>query len=113
MSSCSRAAWISLPLDPDGLPDGVQACRARQGDPHVHTFASRLAMTGAHPRTIQELRGWSELAMVERYANLSASHKAEAVERLALAEISQRYSQHRLGAKRRCQVNCCRSREPP
>jgi len=56
--------------------------------PHVlrHTFASRLAMTGAHPRTIQELGGWSELAMVERYAHLSASHKAEAVERIATDE---------------------------
>ena len=43
-------------------------------------------MTGAHPRTIQELGGWSELAMVERYAHLSASHKADAVERLAIAE---------------------------
>ncbi len=53
--------------------------------PHVlrHTFASPLAMTGAHPRTIQELGGWSELAMVERYAHLSASHKADAVERIA------------------------------
>jgi integrase len=58
--------------------------------PHVlrHTFASRLAMTGAHPRTIQELGGWSELAMVERYAHLSASHKAEAVERIATSENS-------------------------
>src|SRR5262249_51959869 len=58
--------------------------------PHVlrHTYGSRLAMTGAHPRTIQELGGWSELAMVERYAHLSASHKAEAVERLAVAEIT-------------------------
>jgi integrase len=66
------------------------ACRRaglRDVTPHVlrHTFASRLATTGAHPRTIQELGGWSELAMVERYARLSASHKAEAVERLAVA----------------------------
>jgi integrase len=71
----------------------LTACR-RAGlagvTPHVlrHTFASRLAMTGAHPRTIQELGGWSELAMVERYAHLSASHKAEAVERIATSENS-------------------------
>jgi integrase len=69
------------------------ACRhagLKNVTPHVlrHTFASRLAMTGAHPREIQELGGWSELAMVERYAHLSASHKAEAVERLAIAENS-------------------------
>lgn len=49
----------------------LTACRhagLEGATPHVlrHTFASRLAMTGAHPRTIQELGGWSELAMVER-----------------------------------------------
>jgi integrase len=53
--------------------------------PHVlrHTFASRLAMAGYDVRTIQELGGWKELAMVQRYAHLSPSHKAEAVERIA------------------------------
>jgi integrase len=52
--------------------------------PHVlrHTFASRLAMAGVDLRTIQELGGWRSLKMVERYAHLSPSHKAEAVERL-------------------------------
>jgi len=48
-----------------------------------HTFASRLAMVGVDLRTIQELGGWRSLKMVERYAHLSPSHKAEAVERLA------------------------------
>jgi len=33
-------------------------------------------------RTIQELGGWEELEMVARYAHLSPSHKAEAVERI-------------------------------
>lgn len=53
--------------------------------PHVlrHTFASRLAMAGYDLRTIQELGGWEELNMVKRYAHLSPSHKAEAVERIA------------------------------
>ncbi len=53
--------------------------------PHVlrHTFASRLAMSGADPRTIQELGGWASLEMVERYTHLSPTHKAEAVERIA------------------------------
>jgi integrase len=52
--------------------------------PHVlrHTFASRLAMAGVDLRTIQELGGWRSLKMVERYAHLSPSHKAEAVARL-------------------------------
>jgi len=53
--------------------------------PHVlrHTFASRLAMAGVDPRTIQELGGWASLDMVERYTHLSPTHKAEAVERIA------------------------------
>ena len=52
--------------------------------PHTlrYTFACRLAMTGPDLRTIQELGGWKELKMVERYARLSPSHKAEAVERI-------------------------------
>ena len=66
----------------------MKACdRAKLTDvtPHVlrHTFASRLAMAGVDLRTIQELGGWRSLKMVERYAHLSPSHKAEAVERLA------------------------------
>lgn len=52
--------------------------------PHTlrHTFASRLAMAGVDIRTIQELGGWKEIKMVERYAHLSQKHKAEAVEKL-------------------------------
>ena len=64
------------------------ACRTaglKAVTPHVlrHTFASRLAMAGVDPRTIQELGGWSSLEMVERYTHLSPTHKAEAVERIA------------------------------
>jgi len=53
--------------------------------PHVlrHTFASRLAMAGIDVRTIQELGGWGELSMVERYSHLSPNHKAQAVERIS------------------------------
>ncbi len=53
--------------------------------PHTlrHTFASRLAMAGVDLRTIQELGGWRELEMLQRYAHLSPSHKAEAVEKIA------------------------------
>lgn len=47
-----------------------------------HTFGSRLAMSGVDLRTIQELGGWANLDMVQRYSHLSPSHKAEAVERI-------------------------------
>jgi integrase len=53
--------------------------------PHVmrHTFGSRLGMAGVDARTIQELGRWSSLAMVQRYVNLSKSHKAEAIEKIS------------------------------
>ena len=53
--------------------------------PHTlrHTFASRLAMAGVDVRTIQELGGWKELEMLQRYAHLSPNHKSEAVEKIA------------------------------
>ena len=81
---------------PDGTPyrsirtTFATACRkAGLADvsPHVlrHTFASRLAMAGYDSRTLQELGGWAELAMVQRYAHLSPSHKAEAVERITVS----------------------------
>ena len=39
-------------------------------------------MSDADPRTVQELGGWKDLKMVERYAPVSPEHKAEAVERM-------------------------------
>jgi len=47
-----------------------------------HTFASRLAMTGADVLTIKEVGGWKTLAMVQRYAHLTPNRLHEAVERL-------------------------------
>jgi len=44
-------------------------------------------MAGVDPRTIQELGGWKELKMVERYAHLSPTHKAEAIERIVRAKF--------------------------
>ncbi|NWF72895.1 MAG: tyrosine-type recombinase/integrase, partial [Nitrospirae bacterium] len=41
-----------------------------------HTFASRLAMSGADLRTIQECSGWADLSLV-------AGHKTSALERIA------------------------------
>ena len=46
-----------------------------------HTFASRLAMAGVDPRTIQELGGWRTASMVQRYAHLAPAHLRAAVER--------------------------------
>jgi site-specific recombinase XerD len=40
-------------------------------------------MAGVDLRTIQDLGGWKTLALVQRYSHLSASHRAEAVERIA------------------------------
>jgi len=53
--------------------------------PHIlrHTFASRLAMAGVDIRTLQELGGWKEIKMVERYAHLSTQHKTEAISKIA------------------------------
>ena len=53
--------------------------------PHIlrHTFASRLAMAGVDIRTLQELGGWKEIKMVERYAHLSTQHKTEAISKMA------------------------------
>ena len=66
---------------------GFELARDRAGlgpdvTPHTmrHTFASRLVMAGADPRTVQELGGWKSLQMVERYAHLSPAHLANAVE---------------------------------
>jgi integrase len=68
-----------------GFGLACEAAGLRDLSPHVlrHTFASRLAMAGVDPRTIQELGGWRSLAMVQRYTHLSPTHKAAAVERIA------------------------------
>jgi integrase len=57
--------------------------------PHTlrHTFASKPAMSGVDPATIQELGGWRSLVMVQRYTHLTPAHKAAAVERIASPEF--------------------------
>lgn len=66
-----------------------EKAKIAKGDvtPHTtrHTFASRLAMVGVGDRTVQELGGWKTSRMVDRYAHLSPSHKAQAVEKIATA----------------------------
>jgi len=53
--------------------------------PHTlrHTFATRLIANGVDLRTVQELGGWAQLRMLERYGHVSPSRKAQAVEGLA------------------------------
>jgi site-specific recombinase XerD len=50
-----------------------------------HTFASRLVMSGADLRTVQDLDGWRTLSMVMRYSHLAPDHLRAAVERLVPA----------------------------
>jgi len=45
-----------------------------------HTFASRLVMSGADIRTVQELMGHKTISMTLRYAHLSAGHKQRAMD---------------------------------
>ena len=47
-----------------------------------HDFASKLVMAGVNLKTIQELLGHADLTMTLRYAHLTSSHKAAAVEKL-------------------------------
>jgi integrase len=52
-----------------------------------HTFATRLIENGVDLRTVQELGGWSNLKMLERYGHVSEDRKKEAVERLVPAAV--------------------------
>ena len=40
-------------------------------------------MAGVDIRTLQELGGWKEIKMIERYAHLSQQHKVEAIEKIS------------------------------
>jgi integrase len=48
-----------------------------------HTFASRLAMTGASESTIATLLRHSNTSLVKRYAHLSPSHLRQAIEQVS------------------------------
>ncbi len=67
---------------------GFRAACQRAGltgvTPHStrHTFATRLVENGVDLRTVQELGGWATLSLIQRYAHVSPSRKAEAVEGL-------------------------------
>jgi site-specific recombinase XerD len=67
---------------------GLRAACERAGltgvTPHTlrHTFATRLVENGVDLRTVQELGGWATLSLIQRYAHVAPSRKAEAVEGL-------------------------------
>jgi integrase len=56
--------------------------------PHTlrHTFETRLIENGVDLRTVQELGGWAQLKMLERYGHVTTARKADAVERLTTHE---------------------------
>jgi integrase len=90
-----RSEWVFA--KPNGTPYHAvrgfrAACRAAgltQIVPHTlrHTFATRLIENGVDLRTVQELGGWSNLKMLERYGHVSPSRKAAAVEGLIPSNI--------------------------
>jgi len=100
LTSTVRAIFSRLPrtLDASGLvfPNGEGnrdlrwaektfpgvVATAKIEDDTRHTFASRLAMEGVDLLAIKELGGWKSLAMVQRYAHLSPSHRSQAIERI-------------------------------
>jgi integrase len=49
-----------------------------------HTFASRLAMSGAGNKTLKELGRWKTAGMIDRYAHLSQEHLAQALEKIGV-----------------------------
>ena len=100
LNSTVRAALERLPRAGDFVfvkPDGIPYISVRNSfgaayrlaglsdvTPHTlrHTFATRLIENGVDLRTVQELGGWSQIKMLERYGHVSPSRKAEAVEGL-------------------------------
>ena len=67
-----------------GFREACQRAGLTGVTPHStrHTFATRLVENGVDLRTVQELGGWATLSLVQRYAHVSPSRKAEAVEGL-------------------------------
>ena len=67
-----------------GFRAACQRAELTRVTPHTlrHTFATRLVENGVDLRTVQELGGWATLSLIQRYAHVSPTRKAEAVERL-------------------------------
>jgi integrase len=72
----------------DSIRTGFESACLRAGlkgvTPHTtrHSFATRLIASGIDLRTVQELGGWSDLRMLERYGHVAPSRKQQAVETL-------------------------------
>jgi integrase len=54
-----------------------------------HTHVSFLLQSGADIKTVQEIGGWSDLKMLERYAHTNAPLKTAAVTRIPLPDLSE------------------------
>ena len=99
LNSVVRAALDRLPRTEDlvfrhgSLGKAFRAACRKAGitgvTPHTlrHTFATRLCENGVDLRMVQELGGWASLALVQRYAHVTPSRKAEAIEGLARRDI--------------------------
>ena len=63
--------------------------RLKDVTPHTlrHTFASRLAMSGAGNKTLKELGRWKTAGMIDRYAHLSQEHLAQALEKIGAVHV--------------------------
>ena len=59
----------------------VPAGGSHRGDA-AHVAPHGWCKNGVDLRTVQELGGWATLSLIQRYAHVSPSRKAEAVERL-------------------------------
>lgn len=68
-----------------GFDTACRLARLHDVTPHTlrHTFATRLIENGVDLRTVQELGGWAQIKMLERYGHVSQGRKVEAVEGLA------------------------------
>jgi len=94
LDSWQRSVWVfpsenpATHLDPDNFMDRYRDAVKRSGIAWAtwhdlrHTYASRLAMSGATEGTIASLRH-STTALVSRYAHLASSHLKQAVESVA------------------------------
>lgn len=90
-----RSKWVfpsgnpETHIDPDNFMDKFREAVRQSGIDWVtwhelrHTFASRLAMSGANLSTIAALLRHSTTALVKRYAHLSSSYSKTAVDQVA------------------------------
>jgi integrase len=95
LDSWQRSVWAfpsenpATHLDPDNFMDRYRDAVKRSGIAWAtwhdlrHTYASRLAMSGATEGTIASLLRHSTTALVSRYAHLGPSHLKQAVESVA------------------------------